>query len=145
MKRILFAVIGLIVLGFLIQLVPYGHDHSLPPVNDEPAWPDPETHALAKRACFDCHSNQTRWPWYSNIAPVSWLVYHDVTEGRQHINFSDWNRPEPQHVGEFQRVFDENSMPPATYLPLHPEARLSDAERKQLEQGLMLLEERYSH
>ena len=63
---------------------------------------------------------------------MSWLIYHDVTEGRTHINFSDWNRPEHQHVDKFQEVHNENSMPPANYLLLHPEARLSPAERKQL-------------
>ena len=66
------------------------------------------------------------------VAPVSWLIYHDVTEGRTHINFSDWNRPEHQHVDKFQEVHNKNSMPPANYLLLHPEARLSPAERKQL-------------
>ncbi len=132
-------------LGILIQFIPYGHDHVNPPANTEPNWDRPETRILAKQACFDCHSNQTVWPWYSNIAPISWLVYHDVTEGRKHINFSDWNRPEPQHVDEFQRVYKENSMPPASYLLLHPEARLSDAEKQQLFHGLEVLASTYQH
>ncbi|MGE5249473.1 MAG: heme-binding domain-containing protein [Bacteroidota bacterium] len=136
---------GLLVGFGLIQLIPYGRDHRIPPVNDEPQWPDPQTHDLARRACFDCHSNQTRWPWYSNIAPVSWLIYHDVSEGRQHINFSDWDRAVPQHVDEFRKVFEKNSMPPASYLLLHPEARLSGPEKQQLEEGLLRLAERYQH
>jgi hypothetical protein len=69
MKRILlFIVVGLSVLGLLIQLIPYGHNHTNPPVNAEPNWDSPETRTLAQRACFDCHSNETRWPWHSNIA-----------------------------------------------------------------------------
>jgi len=143
-KRILtFIIAGLIALGLLIQLIPYGHSHPNPPVNVEPNWDSPETRALAQRACFDCHSNQTRWPWYSNIAPASWLVYRDVTEGRMHINFSDWNRPDEQHVDEFQEVFDKNSMPPANYLLLHPEARLSTEEKQTLFDGLTKLAESY--
>src|ERR1041384_6290391 len=144
MKRILtFIIAGLIVLVFLIQLIPYGHNHTNPSVNTEPNWDSPETRALAQRACFDCHSNQTRWPWYSNIAPASWLVYRDVTEGRMHINFSDWNRTEEQHADEFQKVFAENSMPPAQYLLLHPEARLSQADRQTLIDGLTNIAKKY--
>ncbi len=144
MKRVLsFIVIGLVALGLLIQLVPYGHDHSNPPVHAEPPWDRPATLILAQRACFDCHSNETHWPWYSNIAPASWLVYHDVIDGRKHINFSDWNRPDAQHVDEFEKVFKENSMPPAQYLLLHPEARLSSGEKQQLFSGLMKLAESY--
>jgi hypothetical protein len=142
-RKILFLIAGLIVLGLLIQLIPYGHDHTNPPVNAEPNWDSPETRALAQRACFDCHSNQTRWPWYSNIAPASWLVYHDVTEGRMHINFSDWNRIDEQHVDEFQKVFKEHSMPPSQYLLLHPEAKLSPEENQRLLDGLMKLAESY--
>ncbi|HLO32547.1 MAG TPA: heme-binding domain-containing protein [Anaerolineales bacterium] len=142
-RKILFLIAGLTVLGLLIQLIPYGHNHTNPPVNAEPNWDSPETRILAQRACFDCHSNVTRWPWYSNIAPASWLVYRDVTEGRLHINFSDWNRPDEQHVNEFQEVFDKNSMPPGQYLLLHPEAKLSPDEKQKLFDGLMKLKESY--
>jgi hypothetical protein len=144
MKKTLLIIAAILVAVVLfIQLIPYGHDHRIPPVNDEPPWPNSEVHALARNACFDCHSNQTVWPWYSNFAPVSWLIYHDVIEGRQHINFSDWNRPAHQHVDEFQEVFEKNSMPPASYLLLHPEARLDPEERKTLFDGLMKLAESY--
>lgn len=144
MKRIvLFIVTGIVALGILIQLIPYGHDHTNPPVNAEPAWDSPQTRALARRACYDCHSHETRWPWYSNIAPASWLVYHDVEEGRMHIDFSDWNRAEEQHADEFKKVFDENSMPPVQYLLLHPEARLSSQERQKLFDGLIKIAAQY--
>src|SRR5574338_122534 len=137
MKRIMiYGAAALFVLVLLIQLIPYGHDHTNPSTSVEPPWDSPQTRALAQRACFDCHSNQTVWPWYSNFAPASWLIYHDVTEGHEHINFSDWNRAEHQHVDEIEEVYEENSMPPANYLLLHPNARLSPEERQKLFDGL---------
>jgi hypothetical protein len=89
LKRLI-VLIGLVgVLGFLaIQLVPYGRDHTNRPVTGEPKWDSPATRADAVTACFDCHSNQTVWPWYSNIAPMSWLIQHDVDEGRAALNWS---------------------------------------------------------
>ena len=76
MKRTILITVGVIILGVLclglvIQLLPYGRDHTNPPVVAEPLWDSPQTRALAKRACFDCHSNETIWPWYTNVAPVS--------------------------------------------------------------------------
>ena len=75
-----------------IQFVPYGRAHTNPPVVQEAKWDSPQTRELAARACFNCHSNQTEWPWYSNIAPISWLLYRDVINGREQLNFSEWNR-----------------------------------------------------
>jgi hypothetical protein len=63
------------------QAIPYGRGHSNPPVTKEPAWDSSRTRELAKRACFDCHSNETTWPWYSNVAPESWLIQRDVDAG----------------------------------------------------------------
>lgn len=141
----IYTAIFLVVIGILIQFIPYNRDHSIPSVNDEPVWPSAEVHDLARRACFDCHSNQTVWPWYGNIAPVSWLLQHDVTEGRKHLNFSDWNRPDHQHTDEFQEVLEKGDMPPAPYLLLHPAARLSTEEHQTLWEGLMKLAETYQH
>src|SRR3984957_3077392 len=84
---------GLIVAA-LIQFVPFGHTHTNPPTTKEPAWNLPETRVLFHRACFDCHSNETVWRWYSNVAPVSWLVQRDVNGGRTHLNFSEWDKPQ---------------------------------------------------
>ncbi len=136
LKRILtIAVLAALVLFLLIQLVPYGRDHSNPPVVAEPKWDSPATRALAKRACFDCHSNETVWPWYSNIAPVSWLVAWDIAKAQEEFNFSEWQaglvRPE-----KAAKVVRERTMPPGKYLFQHPEARLTDAEREQLAAGL---------
>lgn len=141
-------VAGLVVLGVVIQFIPYGRDHTNPPVLQEPAWDSPQTRELAQRACFDCHSNETVWPWYSNIAPVSWLIYNDVSEGREHYNLSEWDihptLPEDEGEGEehqhgsdvVEHVLLSGEMPPASYLLLHPEARLSEVERQKLIEGL---------
>lgn len=129
---------GLSLLGIAagLQLVPYGHGRSNPPVSAEPEWDSPRTQELFARACRDCHSNETRWPWYAALAPSSWLLRWDVDEGRSHWNVSEWDRPE-QHGDEAARMLREGEMPPWYYLPWHPEARLSDAERAELETGLV--------
>lgn len=84
--------LGLLAAFLLIQLVPYGRDHVNPPVGTEPPWDSVATRYLAKQACFDCHSNETKWPAYSRVAPISWLIQHDVAEGREVLNFSEWHR-----------------------------------------------------
>ncbi|MCA8913433.1 MAG: heme-binding domain-containing protein [Planctomycetes bacterium] len=127
--------LGAIGLAALIQLVPYGRSHDNPPVTAEPQWDSPETQALVKRACYDCHSNETKWPWYSNVAPVSWLVQNDVNEGREHLNFSEWDRRQ-KHADDAAEEVRDGEMPLWVYLPAHPEARLTDAEKQQLITGL---------
>jgi mono/diheme cytochrome c family protein len=119
----------------LAQLVPYGHAHTNPRTTAEPPWDSPQTRALVVRACFDCHSNQTIWPWYANLAPASWLLQHDVDEGRERLNFSTWDRPS-RDAGEAADTVAEGEMPPWYYLPLHPNAALSPAEQQSLVQGL---------
>lgn len=120
--------------AILIQFVPFGHDHTNPPESREPAWNSPETRELIRRACFDCHSNQTVWPWYSNIAPSSWLVQRDVNGGRRHLNFSEWDRPQ-RHVKDIAEQVNSGGMPPWFYLPMHSTAKLSEAEKKALIDG----------
>lgn len=118
----------------VIQLVPYGRDHTNPPVVSEPQWDSPQTYDLAKRACFDCHSNETVWPWYSSVAPASWLVQRHVNEGREKLNFSNWNG-EFDDLDELPEVVQEGEMPPQNYLLMHPEAQLTTQEKQQLIQG----------
>ena len=128
-KRNLFrAALGGAVLLVLIQFVPYGRDHANPSITAEPNWDSARTRELAAVACFDCHSNETAWPWYSNIAPGSWLVQRDVDEGRATLNFSEFDRPQPE-VDELLEVVREGDMPPTSYSLIHPVARLSEAER----------------
>ncbi len=128
-------VLGVVVIFGLIQLIPYGRNHTDPPVVKEPNWDSPQTRELAVRACFDCHSNETVWRWYSNIAPASWLIQRDVDEGRRRLNFSDWGaqRRERRELGESVL---RGSMPPWFYLPIHPEAVLTTQEKNQLASGL---------
>ena len=125
----------LIGLGLVVQVVPYGRDHANPPTVLEPTWDSPATRQLAARTCFDCHSNQTSWPWYSHVAPMSWLVQNHVDEGRRVLNFSEWNRGYDE-AGEAAETVREGEMPPRSYVLLHPEARLTDVEREQLARGL---------
>jgi mono/diheme cytochrome c family protein len=126
-------VLVLIVLFILIQLIPVHKTN--PPVVNEPIWDSAQTRALAKDACFDCHSNETIWPWYSKIAPSSWLLVRDVDEGRRHLNFSEWGQHEAE-IGEITRVINEGEMPPWYFRLIHPKARLSDSEKQTLVNGL---------
>ncbi len=149
--------IGLVALFLLIQLVPYGRNHDNPPVVKEPNWDSAQTRELAARACFDCHSHENEWPLYSNVAPVSWFVYHHVEDGRKYLNFSDWgnfeshshshshsddeatNQDENKQdklIGEITKSIKRGSMPLDEYLWLHPEADLSNEEKTQLIEGL---------
>lgn len=125
-------VLGIGALLLVIQVLPVGHGRTNPPVKAEPQWPSPEVRQLAVRACFDCHSNETAWPWYSAVAPFSWLVSHDVDEGRDELNFSEFDRPQ-RHAKDAAEELHEGEMPPAIYLPLHSSAKLTDAEKQQLE------------
>ena len=123
--------IYIVVIIVLIQFIPLKQTN--PPVVREPNWDSPRTRALAKRTCFNCHSNETVWPWYSKVAPVSWLVTHDVNEGRHHFNVSEWYRTSKEEATE---EFLEKEMPPALYLLMHPEAKLNSTERSELLKGL---------
>jgi len=134
-KTVLGVVVGVIIGGILIQFIPYGHDHTNPPVAAEPNWDSPQTRDLAVRACYDCHSNQTTWPWYSNIAPISWLIQHDVVEGRSKLNFTDWNAAQPAADNAAEKV-QRGEMPQSYYVMLHPSAKLTAAEKQALIQGL---------
>jgi hypothetical protein len=135
--RTIFRIVTVFIAGLLVlaQLVPYGRDHKNPPVAAEPAWDHPSTRALAVRACFDCHSNETQWPWYSNLAPTSWLVQSHVDEGRQTLNFSQWNR-RYKEAREASETVRDGSMPPRSYLLIHADSRLQPAERTALARGL---------
>ena len=133
-RAILFLVLAGIILFGLIQLVPYGRNHNNPPVAQEPKWDSPQTRELAARACFDCHSNETVWPWYTNIAPFSWLIQNDVDEGRQKLNFSNYTGV--RELEEVPGVILEGKMPPLQYLIVHPNAKLSNQEKQSLADGL---------
>ncbi len=144
MSQLKWLIIAPIAVFIAIQLIPVWLLQNNPPVQAEPTWDSPQTRALAQRACFDCHSNQTTWPWYSRIAPISWYLTYDVLRGRTRLNFSEWNVAGRGGEGErggrggnqVARTIINGSMPPPQYLLTHPNAALSDAEKQQLIQGL---------
>jgi hypothetical protein len=130
-------------LSFTLQLVPYWHIHTNPPIVSELKWDIPQTRALAVCACFNCHSNETIWRWYSNIASFSWLIQSDVDRGRRALNFSEWGqqpagsrRERGADPNRMARSIQGGGMPPLVYLPIHPEANLTQAEKDELIQGL---------
>ena len=126
---------GLLLL-VVIQFVPYGRSHDTALARIEPAWDRGETRTLFMQACGDCHSHETRWPWYSRIAPVSWLVQSDVGEGRKYFNVQEWGRSTRNRGKDAAEALREGEMPPWYYTPLHAEARLSSADRQRLIDGL---------
>lgn len=133
MRKVL-ARTGLVMLALFvaIQLVPYGWTHSNPPVTQAAVWSDPEAEALARAACYDCHSNETNWPPYSYVAPMSWLVRNDIDDGRHKLNLSELDQGGGDDLHDAADTIAEGSMPPSQYKLLHPDARLSDAERQRL-------------
>lgn len=127
--------IGVVAAFLLLQLLPYGRRHANPPGHVEPRWDAPATRALAVRACFDCHSNETVWPWYSHVAPMSWLVQRHLDEGRRTLNLSEWDRPQKE-ARESAKTVRKGEMPPWFYVLTHPDARLTPAETQALIAGL---------
>lgn len=117
------------------QFIPVDRDN--PPVESDISA-EPEVKTILRRACYDCHSNETAWPWYSRIAPVSWLIVNEVREGREELNFSTWNRySTQQQVKKLKESWEkvvEGEMPPWFYLAVHRDVRLSAEERARLRQ-----------
>ena len=162
MRRILnWSLVGVLAVFLVIQILPFGRSHSNPAEHSEPPWDSPRTAELAMDACYDCHSNRTEWPWYSYVAPASWLVEYDVYEGRDELNFSEWQellvklrekdardeqkelerlrkgeKPKKEKVPGLIKVVLEGEMPMWYYAIVHPDARLTDAEKQELARGL---------
>ncbi len=136
MKRLVLLVVILAAIGFVaIQFIPV--DRTNPPVTREIAWNSPETRSLAQRACFDCHSNETEWPFYAYIAPISLMLAQHVAEGRDQLNFSEWDGRNEDYE-EIVEAVTSGKMPLPNYLVLHPVARLSEVEKEALLEGLAL-------
>ena len=130
--------VAAVVIFLLIQLIPFGHVNTNPPMVSEPAWASPEARALVKEHCFQCHSNETDWTWYANIAPGSWLIAYDVIAGRDAFNFSDWNNRSGERASlvELTWQVDHGTMPPFQYWLFHPSAKMNDQQKKELDQAL---------
>jgi mono/diheme cytochrome c family protein len=122
----------LVALLIAIQFVPYGRDHA-DRGGRQIAWDSSRTRQLMVGACMDCHSNESRWPLFSNVAPVSWLVQRDVDNGRHKLDLST----DDADVEKMVEAIREGSMPPWQYKPAHPGARLSDREKRDLIRGLV--------
>ena len=132
--------LGVVAAGVVVllaaQLIPYGRNHTNPPVTAEPRWDSPQTRTLTMAACGDCHSNQTTWPWYSNVAPISWLVQGHVDGGRSTLNFSTWDKPQDTSASDIIEAIRGGSMPTWDYKLMHSKANLSAAQQAALIKGL---------
>jgi len=124
-------VAGAVGIFLLIQLIPFGHNRTNPPTVSEPNWSSPEARVPVKEHCFQCHSNETEWTWYANIAPGSWLIAFDVIEGRDKFNFSDWNN-HPGELDEMIKTIQDGEMPPVQYWIFHPNSKLNAQQKQDL-------------
>lgn len=131
MKWIKKTVIVLVIALVAMQFIPV--ERSNPSDRGQPAAPS-EVETILRRACYDCHSNETRWRWYAQIAPISFLLARDVKEGRREVNFSIWDRYEQRRkarkLKEIVKEVEEGDMPPWYYVSVHADARLSQADRE---------------
>jgi len=132
-RKIVFVAAALVVLFLAIQIVPV--DRSNPPVAADFDGP-PDVARVFRTSCYDCHSNETSWPWYSRVAPSSWLVAHDVEEAREHLNFSSWgtytDKRRAKLADDIWEEVEDGEMPLKVFLIAHPDARLSDAAKATL-------------
>jgi hypothetical protein len=129
-RSIALAVLAVVV---IIQFKPVTRDN---PATQNEIGASPEIMVILRRACYDCHSNETKWPWYSRVAPISWFVAGHVEHGRGNVNFSEWpafDMEEEEHLfEEMEEEVEGGEMPLKSYLILHPEARLTPEERETL-------------
>ena len=134
MRRMLKA-LGITIVAFVILAQFVRIDRTNPPVESDVLAP-PEVKPTLRAACYDCHSNETVWPWYSPIAPVSWLLAYDVGKGREELNFSTWQRydakQQQKNLKETVETVNDGEMPPWYYVIAHPEAHLADKDRQAL-------------
>ena len=112
-------------------------EESNPPVEGD-VHPPPDVETGLRSACYDCHSNETRWPWYSSLAPISWLVYRDVSEGRRRLNFSRWSDyladpgTRTEKLEQIRKLVVLGDMPPWYYSAVHPSSRWTDLQRDEV-------------
>jgi len=132
-----YTAIGVVIFFIGLQCIPSSFDRTNPPVTGAPNWNSPETKATFMIACADCHSNETRFPWYSRIAPGSWLIEKDIRNGRRHFNVSEWDRSQRGGEDAAEEV-QRGSMPIGPYLLLHPATNFTVAEKHRFVNGLQL-------
>ena len=136
--------IGLLILFLLMQFIRIDKTNpTFDPKEDflEAAQVDPDVASVIRRACYDCHSNQTEYPWYSNVAPVSWILKDHIDEGREELNFSEWTtypvKKQQHKLEECYEMVEEGEMPLKGYTVMHANARLTDGERGELGKWFM--------
>lgn len=127
-------IIGVAAFVLVAQLVPYPPAENPPVTQEVPAHP--EARAILQKACYDCHSNGTTWPWYSHVIPAKWFVRQHVVEGREHLNFSTWDAYSPERAAhkleEVVEMVENRAMPLGSYVRMHPEADLTQADRDRI-------------
>jgi hypothetical protein len=136
-KKLKFAAIAFVAIFALMQLA--NPERTNPPVKTDliaTLHPPDEIAAMLTASCYDCHSYETKWPWYSHIAPVAWLVANDVNGGRSHLNLSEWPIDDVKravhHLDEMSDQVGNSYMPPSKYTAIHSGARLTASQRKAL-------------
>lgn len=142
MKRILkWVVLGLVIAFAAVQVAQPSRTN--PPVKTDflkTASAPPDVAAMFRSACYDCHSDETRWPWYSYVAPMSWQIAQDVNHGRQHVNLSEWPADKPdlarKKIEDMSDEIDDGDMPLSKYTLIHKDARLTSQQRDRLTQWL---------
>ncbi len=139
MGRFIFRLLMAIMIAGFIGIQYIEVERTNPPVKDDIEAPL-QIKNILKNACYDCHSNETKWPWYSKVAPVSWLIIDDVNEGRKHLNFSEWenlySRKKDDLKKSIWKELAENEMPPGKYIYLHPGASLEMTQKNVLKRWL---------
>jgi hypothetical protein len=138
-KWILRLVVAGAVVFVVIQVLPVGRIHN-PPVTKDAPWPSEQARSIAVASCYDCHSNEVKVRWYDKVAPVSWFVANHVVEGRSALNFSTWDQPQRAETDEWTESVENGGMPLRSYTLLHPDGKLSAADRKVLVDALRQLE-----
>ena len=140
-KYFTFKNIAIFLVFLLLAIQSIRIDKTTEPVNPETDFialtsANSEVAGMLKTACYDCHSNQPTYPWYTNIAPVSWWIKHHIDEGSHHLNFSIWGtykeKRKNHKLDECIEMVEEGEMPMSSYTIMHGEAKLTDAQKMQL-------------
>ena len=139
-RNVLIGAVIIVLLVIIVQIIPWGSvipafAETNPPVKSQIQWDSPRTEQLVRASCYDCHSNETVWPWYAKITPVSWLLAHDVNEGRQNLNFSTQTADQID-PNELVEQIQRGEMPKSPYTLMHPEAILSSEQKAELIAGI---------
>jgi hypothetical protein len=135
-KRILLIVLVVLVVAQFIQ-PPHNEGSAEGPADITHAVTVPDTvMALLKRSCYDCHSNNTEYPWYSKITPVNWWLYNHINDGKRHFNFTDFNtgsyKRRAKRLDEVAETVEKHEMPLPSYLWIHKDAKLNEAQQKMI-------------